>query len=91
MIYALVNPVYMNVMVHSLTETVVFALGASYVTMFTLGTDHDCNRVGSDPYPQLEENSIFVYISGIYYDIYSDFTCSAGEEDPVGANSAQRC
>lgn len=36
-IYALVNPVYMNVMVHSLTETVVFALGASYVTMFTLG------------------------------------------------------
>ena len=34
-IYALVNPVYMNVMVHSLTETVVFALGASYVTMFT--------------------------------------------------------
>ncbi len=36
-IYGLLNPVYMNVMLHSLMETVAFAFGASYVTMFTLG------------------------------------------------------
>lgn len=36
-IYGMLNPVYMNVMVHSLLETLAFAFGASYVTMFTLG------------------------------------------------------
>lgn len=36
-IYGLINPEYMNVMVHSLMQTVAFAFGASYVTMFTLG------------------------------------------------------